>query len=117
MDVKQWCCIDDFLAGELETGRLVDEEIQDLATLFKVLGDPTRIGILQLLRQSSLCVNDLSTLLNMHQTAISHQLKVLRHNRLVGYKKRGKMAEYSLLDEHVNLLMEVGLEHIRELFK
>jgi ArsR family transcriptional regulator len=82
--------------------------------LFKVLGDPTRMKLLSLLRSAPLCVHDLSAILGMHQTAVSHQLKVLRLNRLVRYSRDGKMTIYELADSHVAQLLDTGLEHVRE---
>ena len=92
----------------------VDEEILDAADFFKVFGDPTRLRILSLLTEKELCVHDISAVLEMQQTAISHQLKTLRQARLVKYRKEGKMALYSLNDSHIKEIMHIGLEHIKE---
>ena len=92
----------------------VDEETQDLAEFFKVFGDPTRIKILSVLRDKELCVHVIAQALEMHQTAISHQLKVLRQSRLVRYKKEGKHVFYSLNDNHIDEMLKTGLEHIKE---
>lgn len=90
--------------------------VHSLADLFRVLGDPTRVRILSVLQHRPMCVSNLASVLGMHQTAISHQLKVLRYNRLVKYKKEGKLAIYSLDDDHVEVLFSVGLEHIQEMY-
>lgn len=91
-----------------------DRDVVALAELFRVLGDPTRVRIISVLQQRSLCVNDIASVLEMTQTAVSHQLKVLRHNRLVRYERRGKTIIYSLDDDHVVTLFGVGREHVEE---
>ena len=83
-----------------------------LAEIFKVLGDPTRIKLLALLSASEMCVCDIADALGMKQSAISHQLRVLRGARLVKFRKDGKEALYSLDDDHVVKLMNQGLEHV-----
>lgn len=91
-----------------------EETLYDLADLFKVLGDSTRIKILCALFQSEMCVCDISALLNMTQSAISHQLRVLKQARLVKYRKEGKVVYYSLDDDHVKGIFDQGLIHIEE---
>ncbi|MBP1754874.1 MAG: putative transcriptional regulator [Firmicutes bacterium] len=91
-----------------------DELLYDLADFFKVFGDSTRIKILWALDRSEMCVCDLAVLLNMTKSAISHQLKTLRQEKLVKYRRDGKIVYYSLLDEHVKNILEIGLEHIGE---
>lgn len=92
---------------------LDDDTSLRLAELFKVLGDRTRIKLLSLLvAEDELCVCDIADALHMQQSAISHQLRVLRNARLVKFRKDGKEAFYSLDDDHVIKLMEQGLEHI-----
>lgn len=93
---------------------LADEVVYDLAELFKTMGDPTRIKILYALKERELCVCDLSELLNMSSSAISHQLRVLRNNKLVKYRKEGRSVYYSLDDDHVMCLFGQGLEHVLE---
>ena len=83
-----------------------------LAEIFKVLGDPTRIKLLALLSAIEMCVCDIADALGMKQSAISHQLRVLRGARLVKFRKDGKEAWYSLDDDHVVKLMNQGLEHV-----
>lgn len=85
-----------------------------MASLFRVLGDPNRIRILSALRSEPMCVKDLALVLGMERTAVSHQLTVLRHNRLVRYRKEGKMTVYALDDNHVESLFSVGFDHVRE---
>ena len=92
-----------------------DEELlYDLAELFKVFGDTTRVRILCALFESEMCVCDISILLGMTQSSISHQLRVLKSAKLVKNRKEGKVVYYSLADEHVKLIFEKGLEHITE---
>ncbi len=88
--------------------------LYDLAELFKVFGDTTRIKILYVLFQSEMCVCDIAQLLNMGQSAISHQLKVLKQNKLVKFRRSGKSVLYSLADSHVRTIMDQGIEHIEE---
>lgn len=88
--------------------------IQPLAGIFKVLGDPTRLRILQQLMAGECCVNCLADELSMEQSAVSHQLRVLRDAHLVQYRRQGKTVCYSLADGHVYTLLEVGLEHVAE---
>ena len=91
-----------------------EEILYDLAELFKVFGDSTRIKILWALDEAEMCVCDIAVLLNMTQSAISHQLRVLRQNKLVKNRKEGKVVYYSLDDEHVKQIYEQGLIHINE---
>ena len=91
-----------------------DETLQDLAETFKVLSSPTRLKILHALSGQELCVCDLATVLGSTESAVSHQLRLLRGMRLVRYRREGKLAYYSLDDQHVHQLFEAGLEHMRE---
>jgi len=88
------------------------EHLYDLSELFKSLGDQTRLKILFALSRSEMCVCDIAALLEMSQSAISHQLRVLRNVRLVKYHKVGKVVYYTLDDEHVNELFRQGLDHV-----
>lgn len=85
-----------------------------LADLFKLMADPTRLRILQALASTELCVCDLCAVLDMNQSAISHQLALLRRGLLVRFRKEGKTVFYSLDDDHVNSLLALGLEHVHE---
>lgn len=97
------------------TAKMPDEdELYDLAEIFKVFGDSTRIKILYVLFESEMCVCDIAQLLNMNQSAISHQLKILKQNRLVRSRREGKAVFYSLADGHVRTIINQGLEHIEE---
>ena len=90
------------------------ETIYDLAELFKVFGDSTRTGILSALEVSDLCVSDISNVLGISISAVSHQLRVLRNSKLVKATKNGKDVIYSLDDDHVSKIIECGLSHINE---
>lgn len=89
-------------------------ELYNLAELFKVFGDSTRIRILYVLFEAEVCVCDLASALNMNQSAISHQLKILKQNKLVKARREGKSVFYSLADDHVRTIIAQGQEHIEE---
>lgn len=91
-----------------------ETKLYDLAELFKVFGDSTRIRILFVLFEAEVCVCDLAEVLNMTQSAISHQLKILRQNKLVKSRREGKSIFYSLADEHVRTIIAQGCEHLEE---
>ena len=91
-----------------------DETLYDLAELFKVFGDSTRIRILFVLFESEMCVCDIAQLLNMTQSAISHQLRILKQSQLVKSRRDGKSVFYSLADDHVYRIINQGFEHIKE---
>ena len=92
-----------------------DEEIlYDLAELFKIFGDSTRIKILYVLFESEMCVCDIAQLLGMTQSAISHQLRALKQSKLVKYRREGKTVFYSLADGHVRTILDQGMEHVAE---
>ena len=112
------CC--DSVEVHEELVRIVHEklpeetELYDLAELFKVFGDSTRIRILYVLFQSELCVCDLAEALQMTQSAISHQLKILKQAKLVTGRREGKSVFYALADDHVRSIIDQGREHIEE---
>ena len=91
-----------------------DETLYDLAELFKVFGDSTRIKILYALFEAELCVCDISKLLGLTQSAVSHQLRVLKNSRLVKFRRDGKTVFYSLDDDHVRKIIAQGMEHVKE---
>jgi ArsR family transcriptional regulator len=91
-----------------------EELFYDLAELYKVFGDSTRIKILFSLYEGEMCVCGIAELLNMTQSAISHQLRVLKQNKLVKFRRQGKTVFYSLSDDHVFKILNQGLEHITE---
>lgn len=92
-----------------------EEEIFDLSELFKVFGDSTRMKILFALFEEKMCVCDLAEALGMTQSAISHQLKILKQAKLVKFSRAGKQIIYELSDEHVRIIIAVGKEHIEEI--
>ena len=92
-----------------------DEDIlYDLADLFKIFADSTRIKILYVLFESEMCVCDIANLLGMTQSAISHQLRALKQSKLVKYRREGKTVFYSLSDAHVRTILDQGMEHVAE---
>lgn len=92
---------------------LVDGDAQSIAETFKILGDSTRVKILHALSKRELCVCDISAVIAIGQSAVSHQLRLLRGARLVKHRKEGKMVWYSLDDEHISLLLAQGIEHVK----
>lgn len=91
-----------------------EEMLFDLAEFFKVFADSTRIKILYVLLQSEMCVCDIGQILGISQSAVSHQLRVLKQMRLVKYRKEGKSIFYSLSDKHIELILNQGIEHVAE---
>ena len=91
-----------------------DETLYDLAELFKVFGDSTRIKILYALFEAELCVCDISKLLGLTQSAVSHQLRVLKNSRLVKFRREGRTVFYALADGHVRRIIAQGMDHIKE---
>ena len=91
-----------------------EEEYSDLSEFLKIFGNPTRLKIISLLCVEDLCVCDICEALDLNQTTVSNQLRILRANNIVKYKKEGKMARYSLTDLHIEMIYKVGLEHILE---
>lgn len=100
--------------AQAKSGLLRPEVYQQLSTLYKMFGDGTRLQILHALEQRELCVCDLAALLGLTKSAVSHQLKALRLANLVKCRREGQNAFYSLADEHVKLIIDMGLEHIFE---
>ena len=107
-------CIHTDRLEKVRAGLPDEDELYDLAELFKVFGDSTRIRILYVLFQSELCVCDLAEALQMTQSAISHQLKILKQAKLVTGRREGKSVFYALADDHVRSIMDQGREHIEE---
>lgn len=105
------------IVEKMKLDMLGEEKLLDLAELFKVLGDPTRIKIIFILFKEEMCVCDIADSLNMTQSAISHQLRVLKQARLVKFRKVGKTVFYSLDDEHISQIFNCGLHHIEETYK
>ncbi len=91
-----------------------DEMLYDLAELYKVFGDSTRVKILCILFEGEMCVQHISEMLSVSQSAVSHQLRILKGARLVKYRREGKTVYYSLADDHVREIIGCGIEHISE---
>jgi DNA-binding transcriptional ArsR family regulator len=91
-----------------------DELIRKLAELYRTMGDPTRLKIIQALQEQELCVCDLSAVVEVSESAVSHQLRLLRAQKLLKFRREGKVVYYSLDDQHIAILFEQGLEHIKE---
>ena len=89
-----------------------EDLLYDLAELFKIFGDSTRIKILYALLEHELCVCDIASLLDVTQSAVSHQLRVLKASKLVKFRREGKNMHYSLADDHVKTILQMGLEHV-----
>jgi ArsR family transcriptional regulator len=114
-DAKECCevtIIHDDIVSDVQAKQLSAEKGNELALLFQALSDPTRLRIIHTLIQKEVCVCDLAAILEMTQSSISHQLRNLRALRLVKHRKVGRMVYYSIDDEHVLRLMEIGLQHI-----
>ena len=108
------CAVHDEVVQSVR-GMLPDDDgLYDLAELFKIFGDSTRIKILYVLFESEMCVCDIAQLLNMTQSAISHQLRALKQSKLVKYRREGKTVFYSLADGHVRTILGQGMEHVAE---
>lgn len=116
IEVCQQHCVHEDIVEAARKERPTDEMLDDLAELFKVFGDSTRIKIIYSLFESEMCVCDIAELLGMTQSAISHQLRVLKKSRLVKYRKEGKTVYYSLDDEHVGRIFDCGLCHVKEMY-
>lgn len=107
-------CVHEHTVEQVLSEMPSDETLYDLAELFKVFGDSTRIKILYALFEAELCVCDIAQLLSLTQSAVSHQLRVLKANRLVKPRRDGKVVFYSLADDHVRKIIAQGMEHINE---
>ena len=91
-----------------------DEYLYDLSEVFRIFGDSTRIKILFALFDDELCVNDIAAILNLTQSSVSHQLRILKDNKLVKFRRDGKSIYYSLDDDHVRSILDLGMEHLEE---
>jgi len=107
-------CIHEDIVNKVQQNIPEEDDLYDLAELFKVFGDSTRIKIIWALFKSEMCVCDIAYLLNMTQSAISHQLRVLKASKLVRSRRSGKTIYYSLADSHIKQIFELGMEHITE---
>ena len=117
MEFVDHCEITQVHQGAVDQVRQVlppDEVLSDLADLFKIFGDSTRIKILYALLRSELCVCDIARLLNLTQSAVSHQLRILKASNLVRFRREGKTVFYALDDDHVRSVLALGMEHVLE---
>lgn len=116
--MERWACESEGIHEDaviaVRQASLSQETYQELSSLFKLFGDPTRVRILHALEQRELCVCDLAALLGLSKSAVSHQLGALRLANLVTYRREAQMVYYSLADDHVRLLIDVGLQHLLE---
>jgi ArsR family transcriptional regulator, lead/cadmium/zinc/bismuth-responsive transcriptional repressor len=113
-DICEVLCINEQKVVSARKAMKSDKTLFKLAEFFKVLGDPTRTKIISALLQEELCVCDLSALIGTSQSAISHQLRVLRNVNIVKYRKDGRIAYYSLDDHHISSILKEGLKHVEE---
>ena len=111
---------EEFFAADPETMEKLrnslpdDEVLYDLAELFRIFGDTTRVKILYALFESEMCVGDIAQLLGLTQSSVSHQLRILKSNKLVKFRREGKAVFYSLDDDHVRTIIALGMEHVEE---
>lgn len=115
VDACESLVVNEAMVKQIGENKLADDVINRMADLFKAFSDPTRLRIIHALHQSELCVCDISAVLQMSQSAVSHQLRYLRNLHLVKRRKQGKMMYYSLEDEHITTLFAQGLEHIEHI--
>lgn len=113
-DLCQTSCVHPEAVAKASKAVFTGQTLAQLADFYKLLGDPTRLRILSALAASELCVCDLAETMQMNQSAVSHQLRVLRAGGLVTYRREGKMAIYRLDDEHVADIITTGLTHIEK---
>lgn len=117
---NEYCCDEYFLHADAELLEQVrrnlpqEEVMYDLAELYKIFGDSTRMKILCVLLEAEMCVCDIALLLSISQSAVSHQLRLLKQSKLVKYRRNGKALLYSLADNHVRTIINQGLDHISE---
>lgn len=113
-DACEATCVDAVKVSRVRTQMRPAQAIAAAAQTFKILGDPTRVSIVWALSREELCVCDLAALLGMSQSAVSHSLRSLRDLRLVRHRREGRIAYYSLDDEHVAELLDIGFRHVEE---
>jgi len=110
----EYICVHEGIVQNVKDSMPGEDTLFDLSELFKLFGDSTRIKILYCLFASEMCVCDIATLLEMSQSAISHQLAVLKRSKLVSARREGKTVFYSLADDHVRTILNQGIEHVTE---
>lgn len=112
--IKEGCCSDEHFIEQVKEQMEDEIVLSDLADFFKILGDSSRVKILSALIAGEMCVGTLTEILNMTQSAVSHQLRILKSARLIRSRKQGKWVFYALNDAHVETIYKMGLEHIHE---
>lgn len=110
----EFLCIHENVVQDVLRRMPEEELLYDLAEFFKVFGDSTRIRILYALKENELCVCDIANLLELTQTAVSHQLRVLKSSKLVKARRSGKTVFYSLDDDHIHSILDMGIHHLEE---
>ncbi len=110
--MKQECCDHSLEVEKLKQTLINEETLYDVAELFKAFADTTRIKVISVLKDEELCVGAISELINVSQSAVSHQLRVLKNSKIVKPRRDGKQIYYSLDDEHIKKIYDMGLEHI-----
>ncbi len=114
IEVCEFLCAHETIVSEVRNAMPDEDTLFDLAELYKIFGDHTRIRILMVLCRHEMCVCDIATLLSMTQSAISHQLRILKQARLIKFRRDGKTIFYSLADDHVQQLLNLAIEHLHE---
>lgn len=115
IEACSFLCVHEDVVAQVQRSLPPEEQLLRLAELFKVFGDGTRVRILYVLLEAEVCVCDLATLLGMQQSAVSHQLRILKQARLIKARRDGKTVFYSLADDHVATLLKQGMEHVCEM--
>ena len=113
-DVCEELCLHEDAVERAKTHMIEEDQYSNLAEFLKIFGNPTRLKIISLLCFEDLCVCDICEALDLNQTTVSNQLRILRANNIVKYVKEGKMARYSLTDLHIEMIYKIGFEHILE---
>ncbi len=108
------CCTNQKNVNLVLTGLPSEDDIVDISEIFKLLGDPSRMRIVSALRIKELCVGDLAAIMEISQSGVSHQLRLLKKNRIVKTRRDGKLIYYSIDDSHINSIIDVALSHIHE---
>lgn len=111
--MKTECCVNQENVDTVVEQLIPEDHIVDISEIFKLLGDPTRMRIVAALRIKELCVGDISALMEISMSGVSHQLRLLKKSRIVKTRREGKMMYYSLDDEHIEQLIDIALNHIR----
>ena len=111
---KEYIAAHEEIVRKVKENQPEDEYLYDLSELFKIFGDSTRIKILYSLFETELCVSDMASILNLSQSSVSHQLRILKDAKLVKFRRDGKTIFYSLDDDHVRMILSLGMEHVEE---